>query len=105
MSDEVVLLTRLGEILNKGQVKYFVTGSVAAMYYGEARMTRDVDVVVHLRYADVAMLAEEMTELLDRTAAALRWHASQVTVVGSDVIHSGGQREPIVTRFGLRTPR
>ena len=47
----------------------------------------------------------DLPQLLDRTAAALRWHASQVTVVGSDVIHSGGQREPIVTRFGLRTPR
>lgn len=71
MSDEVVLLTRLGEILNKGQVKYFVTESVAAMYYGEARMTRDVDVVVHLRDADVAMLADEMKEpefYLDRRA-------------------------------------
>ena len=71
MSDELVLLTRLAEILNQGQVKYFVTGSVAAMYYGEARLTRDVDVVVHLRYADVSMLAEAMVEpefYLDRRA-------------------------------------
>ncbi|MET4638112.1 PIG-L family deacetylase [Mycetocola sp. 2940] len=34
--------------------------------------------------------------------AALRCHASQLTVVGDDVVHSGGQREPIGTDVGLR---
>ncbi|WP_153503399.1 PIG-L family deacetylase [Cumulibacter manganitolerans] len=33
---------------------------------------------------------------------ALRAHRTQLTVVGSDVVHSGGQREPIVTRVSLR---
>lgn len=33
---------------------------------------------------------------------ALRAHASQLTVDGADVVHSGGQREPIVTSVGLR---
>lgn len=39
---------------------------------------------------------------LPRVREALRAHASQVRVEGSDVIHVGGQREPIVTRVGLR---
>jgi N-acetyl-1-D-myo-inositol-2-amino-2-deoxy-alpha-D-glucopyranoside deacetylase len=34
--------------------------------------------------------------------AALRAHATQVRVDGTDVVHVGGQREPIVTRIGLR---
>ncbi|MGO4692214.1 PIG-L family deacetylase [Glaciibacter sp. 2TAF33] len=34
--------------------------------------------------------------------AALRCHASQLTVDGTDVVHSGGQREPIITSVGLR---
>ncbi len=34
--------------------------------------------------------------------AALDCHASQLTVDGSDVVHSGGQRKPIVTTTGLR---
>lgn len=34
--------------------------------------------------------------------AALRCHASQLTVDGDDVVHSGGQREPIGTDVGLR---
>lgn len=40
--------------------------------------------------------------MLSRVAAALAHHASQVTVDGDDVVHSGGQRTPIVTSVGLR---
>ncbi|MBK8459870.1 MAG: PIG-L family deacetylase [Micropruina sp.] len=43
-------------------------------------------------------LAGELPAVID----ALRCHASQLTVLGSDVIHSGGQLEPIQTRIGLR---
>ncbi|HAM26974.1 MAG TPA: GlcNAc-PI de-N-acetylase [Microbacteriaceae bacterium] len=39
---------------------------------------------------------------LHTVTAALRCHASQVTVDGSDIVHSGGQREPITTSIGLR---
>lgn len=44
--------------------------------------------------------------VLDRhllaVTAALRCHASQLTVHGSHIVHSGGQREPIITSIGLR---
>lgn len=33
---------------------------------------------------------------------ALRHYASQLTVDGTDIVHSGGQREPITTSVGLR---
>ena len=46
----VVPLNRLG-------VRYLVSGSVAAMLYGEPRMTHDVDLIVFLRPADIAALA------------------------------------------------
>lgn len=39
---------------------------------------------------------------LPTVAAALEHHQTQVTVEGRDVIHSGGQREPIQLRIGLR---
>ncbi len=35
-------------ILEKLELRYFVTGSVAAMYYGEPRFTNDIDVVIDL---------------------------------------------------------
>ncbi|WP_166983293.1 PIG-L family deacetylase [Paramicrobacterium fandaimingii] len=39
---------------------------------------------------------------LDQVKAALAHHASQVSVDGDDVVHSGGQRTPIGTSVGLR---
>lgn len=42
------LLARLVGILEGLDLRYFVTGSVAAIYYGEPRLTNDVDVVVDL---------------------------------------------------------
>jgi N-acetyl-1-D-myo-inositol-2-amino-2-deoxy-alpha-D-glucopyranoside deacetylase len=38
----------------------------------------------------------------DTLVAALRCHASQLTVDGEYVVHSGGQRDPIRTAVGLR---
>jgi len=39
---------------------------------------------------------------LDTVSAALRCHASQLTVDGAHIVHSGGQRDAITTSFGLR---
>lgn len=38
----------------------------------------------------------------DAVTEALRCHASQLTVDGADIVHSGGQREPIPLAVGLR---
>jgi len=40
---------------------------------------------------------------LATVTAALRCHASQLTVEGIELVHSGGQREAITTSVGLRT--
>jgi hypothetical protein len=42
------LLKRVVIVLENKQLRYFVTDSIASMYYGEPRMTLDVDVVVDL---------------------------------------------------------
>lgn len=44
--------------LDRLQFRYLVTGSVAAMLYGEPRVTHDVDLVVFLRQTDIAHLPE-----------------------------------------------
>lgn len=44
--------------LNRLRVRYFVSGSVAAILYGEPRLTHDVDLVVFLREAEIARLLE-----------------------------------------------
>jgi hypothetical protein len=45
--------------LNSVGVRYMVTGAVAAIMYGEPRLTHDVDVVVALRKDDARKLAEQ----------------------------------------------
>lgn len=45
----------------------------------------------------------DLEQRFDTVAEALRSHATQVTVHGRDVVHSGGQREPIATSVGLRS--
>jgi len=42
--------------LNDLGIRYLVSGSVAAMLYGEPRVTHDIDFVVFLRHNDIARL-------------------------------------------------
>jgi hypothetical protein len=44
--------------LNDLGVRYMVTGSTAAIYYGEPRMTNDVDIVLFLRRQDSTRFAQ-----------------------------------------------
>jgi len=44
----------------------------------------------------------DLPEHLPLVTDALRAHASQLTVHGTDIVHSGGQREAISTSAGLR---
>src|SRR5438477_9248639 len=44
--------------LNRAGIRYLVTGSVAAIFYGEPRLTNDVDFVVFLNDANIKALAE-----------------------------------------------
>ena len=42
--------------LNQAAIRYLISGSVAAMLYGEPRLTHDIDFVVFLRAEDVSRL-------------------------------------------------
>lgn len=44
--------------LNQLGIRYFVSGSVAAILYGEPRLTHDVDFVVYLRTDDIPRMRE-----------------------------------------------
>ena len=45
----------VGPLASEG-IRYFISGSVAAMLYGEPRVTHDIDLVVFLRATDIAKL-------------------------------------------------
>jgi hypothetical protein len=44
--------------LNRAGVRYVIGGSVAAMFYGEPRLTRDVDVMIFLNEPTIRQLPE-----------------------------------------------
>ncbi|HEX7619393.1 MAG TPA: hypothetical protein VF480_11835 [Verrucomicrobiae bacterium] len=48
--------------LNRAGIRYVVSGSVAAIFYGEPRLTHDVDFVVFLNANDVQRLVEAFPE-------------------------------------------
>lgn len=47
------MLEQLVETCNRLKLKYFVTGSMASMSYGEVRFTNDIDVVIDFRHGEV----------------------------------------------------
>lgn len=48
--------------LEKAGLRYLISGSVAAMLYGEPRVTLDIDFVVSLRAEDIARLPDTYPE-------------------------------------------
>jgi hypothetical protein len=50
------------DILEAIGIEYVIWGGVAAITYGEPRFTRDMDVVVRLRYSEVDTLARVLEE-------------------------------------------
>jgi len=50
------LVRRAAQTLEQLDIPYLITGSVATIYWGEPRLTRDVDVVVQIALRDVERL-------------------------------------------------
>lgn len=48
--------------LNREGIRYMIGGAIAAIFYGEPRLTLDVDFVVYLRPGDIPRLAEIFPE-------------------------------------------
>lgn len=57
MTPATDLYARLLEPLRQAGIPYMVTGGLAAIVYGEPRLTNDVDIVVRLDPADAERLA------------------------------------------------
>jgi hypothetical protein len=64
MSDLVTLFT--GPLAAAG-IACVVTGSVAAMVYGEPRLTHDIALIVMLRAEDIATFVEAFPALATRS--------------------------------------
>ena len=60
--DPYELLERIAGILERLQIPYLVTGSVAAMAFGEPRMTNDIDMVAAVEYGHIDDLLDAFPE-------------------------------------------
>jgi hypothetical protein len=60
MDTEGTALRRVLEALERLEVPYFVTGSIASSAYGIPRTTRDIDIVADLRFDQLGPLAAEL---------------------------------------------
>jgi hypothetical protein len=55
------LFTLYINILSKNKIPYFVTGSVAAIVYGDPRLTHDIDLVINLNNETVDIFLKAFT--------------------------------------------
>ena len=53
MSEELEVLKIVTDRLKEADINYMISGSIAANYYTIPRMTRDIDVVIELKQADI----------------------------------------------------
>ena len=103
----IELISAFIEPLNARSIRYLVTGSVAAMAYGEPRLTNDIDLILEIRPADIPSLVEAFPEshyylppvevLQTEQARSLRGHfnifhletmlKADIYLAGSDPLH------------------
>lgn len=70
--DQDDLLLEVSQVLERLHIPYFVTGSIATIFYGEPRFTNDIDVVVLLEGSTASRLVDEFSSddyYLSREAA------------------------------------
>ncbi len=75
------LLRHVVDVLERLELRYFVTGSIASIYYGEPRLTNDIDVVVDLADQNIpafhaAFPQEDFYLSVEAAARAIRTHGS-----------------------------
>ncbi|QCR18849.1 PIG-L family deacetylase [Agrococcus sp. SGAir0287] len=66
-----------------------------AVHLAVVAVARDLRIPVYVRSSEPADVAVPLAPVADRVHDALAAHASQLAVDGRDVVHVGGQREPI----------
>lgn len=56
--DQIEFTKFVADILERMGVNYMVVGSIASTYYGEARLTQDVDMVADLKFGQIEEFAK-----------------------------------------------
>jgi hypothetical protein len=72
MTDQFSILTLVTGHLDAIGIAYMLTGAIAAGYYAQPRMTRDIDLVVEVEPADADRLAAAFAPEFTSDAAVIR---------------------------------
>jgi predicted nucleotidyltransferase len=88
--DQLSVLKLVTGRLDAARIPYMITGSIASGHYGHPRMTRDIDIVVHMKPTDAPRLANALGDEFAADPDAIRTALSRSGMV--NVIH----REAIV---------
>lgn len=76
------------EVLERLGLESFITGSIAAMYYGEPRFTNDIDVVVRLSEQSVSSFCAQFPApdfyVSEDAAKHAVWNHGQFNVIHPD---------------------
>lgn len=96
------LLEKVAEVFERLQIPYLVTGSVAAMAYGEPRLTNDIDIVAaideqHIGGLLTAFPADEFYISEDMVREAIYHHGQ------FNIIHpaSGLKVDVIIKKYSI----
>jgi hypothetical protein len=80
MTDQLDILALVTSRLDAAGIAYMVTGSMAAGYYGQPRMTRDVDLVVEFHQGDPERLEAMFSQAFLLSADTIRTAMSRGTM-------------------------
>lgn len=88
---ETDLIELFVQPLNELKIRYLVSGSVAAMLYGEPRVTHDVDLIVHLQPDNLAQLPDAFpsTEFYLPPSEVISLEMTRANRGHFNIIHSG----------------
>ena len=56
MNEELALLKDIARRLEDAGIEYMMTGSMALAFYSTPRMTRDIDIILQVSYADIGKI-------------------------------------------------
>ncbi len=73
--NELEILHNVCRMLGESEIQYMLTGSMAMNYYSTPRMTRDLDIIIELKIADIELLFSRLKDEyyadIDRAKAAV----------------------------------
>jgi hypothetical protein len=73
MNGELLVINDVSQKLIEHQISFMLTGSIAMNYFVEPRMTRDIDIVIHLKEEDIPLIMKMFEKDYYIDEEAIKW--------------------------------